>query len=97
MDADFKYTWTIFTVTGTMHVNIKKMGLNAMVDFGTQQGVNQPFDLAPYLKVGALDVSLNNNDIDITLSGSLVSKIASVFIPLIKSSIIPQIIDTVKA
>ena len=40
MNSDFKYTWTIFTVTGSMHVNIKKMGINAMVDFGTQPGVN---------------------------------------------------------
>lgn len=72
-----------------MKVNIKKMGLNALLDVGTQQGVNQPYDLAPYVKVGALDVSLNPNDIDITLDGSLVSKIASIFIPLIKSTIIP--------
>jgi len=42
-------------------------------------------------------VNLDPNDIDITLSGSLVSKIANIFIPLIKSSIIPQIIDQVKA
>lgn len=89
MNADFQYTWTIFTVTGTMQVNIKKMGINAVLDVGTQQGTNQPYDLAPGVKVGALDVILNNNDIDITLSGSLVSKIASIFIPLIKSSIIP--------
>ena len=72
-----------------MKVNIKKMGLNAILDIGTQQGINQPYDLAPSVKVGALDVSLNPNDIDITLDGSLVSKIASIFIPLIKSTIIP--------
>ena len=40
MNSDFKYKWTIFTVTGSMNVNIKKMGINAMVDFGTQPGVN---------------------------------------------------------
>lgn len=52
--------------------------------------------MAPKLTVNALDVSLNPDDIDISLSGSLVSKIANVFIPLIKSSIIPSVIDQAK-
>lgn len=42
------------------------------------------------------DVALNSSDIDITLSGSLVSKIASLFIPLLKSTVIPQVITQVK-
>lgn len=36
---------------------------------------------------------MNPDDIDITLSGSLVAKIASVFIPLFKSTLIPMIVD----
>lgn len=36
---------------------------------------------------------MNPDDIDITLSGSLVAKIASVFIPLFKSTLIPMIVN----
>ena len=40
-----------------------------------------------------MNINMNPDDIDITLSGSLVAKIASVFIPLFKSTLIPMIVD----
>jgi len=50
--------------------------------------------------VGKINVDINPDDIDVTLSGGLVAKIASVFIPLFKSTLIPLIVtqleDTVK-
>lgn len=38
---------------------------------------------------------MNPDDIDIQLTGGLVSKIANILIPLIKSSVVPSIIDQV--
>lgn len=40
-----------------------------------------------------MNININPDDIDITLSGSLVAKIASVFIPLFKSTLIPMIVN----
>lgn len=48
--------------------------------------------MAPKLKVQKSDITINPDDIDVTLSGSLVAKIASVFIPLFKSTIIPLVV-----
>jgi hypothetical protein len=53
-------------------------------------------DLAPKLTASKVDVSINPDDVDIELSGGLVSKIASLLIPLIKSSVIPLIVDDLK-
>jgi hypothetical protein len=41
-------------------------------------------------------ITVNPDDVDIQLTGGLVSKIASVFIPLIKSSIIPDVLKQVQ-
>jgi hypothetical protein len=53
--------------------------------------------MAPKLKVQKSDITINPDDVDITLSGSLVSKIASVFIPLFKSLVIPDVVKTVQS
>jgi hypothetical protein len=45
------------------------------------------------LTVQKFNVNINPDDIDIVLSGSLVAKIASVFIPLFKSTLIPMIVN----
>lgn len=54
-------------------------------------------ELAPKLEVSNVNVAINPDDIDIKLSGSLVSKIASVFIPLFKKTLIPMIVDDLEA
>jgi hypothetical protein len=45
------------------------------------------------LTVQKFNVNINPDDIDIVLSGSLVAKIASVFIPLFQSTLIPMIVN----
>ena len=72
------------------------MGADFQLGLATQPGTPDS-ELAPLLNVNNIDVLLNSSDIDITLSGSLVSKIANIFIPLIKSSIIPSVLDQAKA
>jgi hypothetical protein len=34
-------------------------------------------------------ININPNDIDVTLTGSMVAKIAGIFVPLIKNTLIP--------
>jgi hypothetical protein len=86
--ASFEYKVLFLTVTGDAVIKIEKMGADFQLGLSTQPGTPSS-ELAPLLKVNKIDVQLNSDDIDITVSGSLVSKIANVFIPLIKSSIIP--------
>ena len=58
----------------------------------TQPGTPS-YELAPKLTAHKVAVTLNPDDIDIKLTGSLVSKIANVLIPLIKSTVIPGVIN----
>jgi hypothetical protein len=91
LNCDFSYKYGI-TVTGKADIEIKKLNLDLAIAFGTQPG-NPKTELAPYLDVSKINVIINPNDIDITLSGSLVSKIANIFIPLFKSTLIPMIVS----
>jgi len=92
MVSDFKYTYGILSVTGKATINIKKINMDIELDVGTQSG-SIAGELAPLLKVQKMNINMNPDDIDITLSGSLVAKIASVFIPLFKSTLIPMIVN----
>ena len=91
--ADFSYTYLI-TVRGTASIDIKKLGVDFDLGFDTQPGTPSN-ELAPKLKIVKSDISINPADIDVTLSGSLVAKVASLVIPLIKSSVIPAIVTGV--
>merc|ERR1712166_944320 len=94
MTGDFSYTYWI-TVTGSVDVKVNKMGVDMEIDVSEQksaQGEN-----APKLKVQKSAITINPNDLDISLSGSLVAKIASVFIPMFKSTIIPLVVEQVQA
>jgi hypothetical protein len=71
------------------------MNLDLAIGFSTQPGVPSN-ELAPKLEVSKINVAIDPKDIDIVLSGSLVSKIASVFIPLFKSTLIPMIISSLE-
>lgn len=95
MTADFSYTYFI-TVTGSADVTVKKLGVDLEIDVSEQPGTPNT-EMAPKLKVQKSDITINPDDIDITLSGSLVAKIASVFIPLFKSTIIPLVVEQVQA
>ena len=70
--------------------------MDLAIGFSTQPG-NPSSELAPKLEVSKIDVNINPSDIDIKLSGSLVSKIASVFIPLFKSTLIPMIVEDLES
>lgn len=90
MTADFSYTYWI-TVGGSAKVNVKKMAIDMEIDVSEQAGTPST-QMAPKLKVQKSDITINPDDLDVTLSGSLVAKIASVFIPLFKSTIIPLVV-----
>lgn len=98
MTTDFTFKYFI-KVSGKAAVVIKKLNLDAEFDMTTQPGTPAT-ELAPMVTVGKINVDINPDDIDVTLSGGLVAKIASVFIPLFKSTLIPLIVtqleDTVK-
>jgi len=92
-EGDFHYKYLFFTVDGKIHVDIKDLGVDIDVNVATQAGTPSD-ELAPSVKCGNLAVNLNPDNVDITLSGSgLISKIANVLIPLLKSSVIPSVIQ----
>jgi len=95
LDSDFTFKY-IVSVSGKADIKIKKVGIDFEFDLGTQAG-NPAYELAPMLKVSKTTVNLNSDDIDIKLTGGLVSKVANVLIPLIKSSVIPQMIKTIQS
>merc|ERR1712166_340205 len=95
LTADFSYTYWI-TVSGHADVKVNKMALDMEVDVSEQAGTPST-QMAPKLKVQKSDITINSDDLDITLSGSLVAKIASVFIPLFNSTIIPLVVKQVQA
>jgi hypothetical protein len=95
MSADFSYTYWI-TVGGSAKVHVKKMAIDMEIDVSEQPGTPST-EMAPKLKVQKSDITINPDDLDIELSGSLVAKIASVFIPLFKSTIIPLVVKQVQA
>jgi hypothetical protein len=90
LTADFSYTYWI-TVTGSADVKVNKMAIDMEIDVSEQAGTPST-EMAPKLKVQKSDITINSDDLDISLSGSLVAKIASVFIPLFKSTIIPLVV-----
>lgn len=78
---------------GKADINIKKVGIDIELDLSTQKG-NDTDELAPKISIPKVDIIIDPNDIDIKLTGGLVTKIANIFIPLIKGTIIPSIIKT---
>jgi hypothetical protein len=73
------------------------LGLN-LFDHIWDHGVFEGWDQ----DIGKLDtkkftIDLNPNDIDITLTGGLVAKIANILIPTLKNSVIPDVIKQVES
>lgn len=93
--ADFSYTYLI-TVNGSANINIKKLGVDFDISAEQQPGTPST-EMAPKLKVVRANITLDPSDIDITLSGSLVAKVASLIIPIIKSSVIPQVVSGIQS
>jgi len=65
------------------------------MDLETQPGTPS-WETAPKIGVQKTDIQINPDDVDVKLTGGLVAKIASVFIPFVKSTIIPTIVKTVQ-
>jgi hypothetical protein len=95
MSSDFKYKWLFVTATGTADIKMSDISLDMELGLGTQVS-NTTGELAPKLAVKKSDINVDPSKVDIKLTGSLVAKIASVFIPLFKSTIIPDVIKTVQ-
>ena len=94
LTADFHFKYLFITVDGQADININKAGVDVELDAGTQPGTPS-YELAPKITTQKMVINVNPNDVDIKLTGGLVTRIASVLIPLIKSSVIPSIIDQV--
>lgn len=72
------------------------MGADIELDISTQPGTPS-YDVAPLLSVKNAKINLNSDDIDIDLKGDgFVTKIASILIPLLKSSVIPTVVSQVE-
>ena len=91
MDADFTYKALFITVTGKADIKITNIGIDMELGMSTTTA-NPAYDTAPVLTALKTGVDINPNDVEITLHGGLVTKIASALIPLIKSSLIPSIV-----
>lgn len=96
LTADFHYTYLFITVDGKADITIKKAALDVAISAGTQAGTPS-YELAPKLNADKIDINVNSDDIDVTLTGGLVAKIANILIPLIKSSVIPSLINQVES
>ena len=90
MTADFEFKY-IIKVDGTADINVKNMLVDVELGLSTQPGTPGS-DLAPKLTVVKTNININPDDVDIQLHGGLVSKIANVLVPLIKSSLLPSIV-----
>ena len=94
VNSDFSYKY-IITCTGQIAIDIKKLDVDLELDFLTQPSTPS-WELAPKLAVQKTDITVNPADIDVKLTGGLVAKIASVFIPFVKNSLVPTLIQTVE-
>jgi hypothetical protein len=74
---------------------VHNIGIDFEADVSTQKG-QATTDLAPKVAIPKVNININSDDVDIKLTGGLVSKIAGVFIPFIKGTLIPQIIKQVQ-
>merc|ERR1712166_1100005 len=71
LEADFSYKYFI-TVGGHASVKVKKMSVDMEFDVSEQPGTPSS-EMAPKLKVQKSAITINPDDLDVTLSGSLVA------------------------
>jgi hypothetical protein len=96
LTSDFHYKWSFITVDGKADIKINKASIDAELDTSTQAST-PAYELAPKLNAKKFNIVVNPDDIDITLTGGLVAKIANILIPLLKNSVIPGLINTVES
>jgi len=96
LESDFTFKY-IISVKGQANIKISKINIDFEVDVGTQKA-NDTDQLAPKLTVSKVTIGINPDDVDIKLTGSgAVVRIASIFIPLIKSTILPEIVTQIES
>jgi len=95
LTSDFHYKWTIFNVDGKADIKINKAAIDIELDASTQPST-PAYELAPKLDAKKFTISINPDDIDIQLTGGLVAKIANILIPLLKNSVIPEMIQQIE-
>jgi len=95
LTSDFHYKWSFISVDGKADIKIKKAAIDIELDTSTQQST-PAYELAPKLEANKFTIDVSPDDIDITLTGGLVAKIANILIPLLKNSVIPQLIKQVE-
>jgi len=93
ISSNFTYKYWI-TVSGELAIKINNLGIDMEVDLGIQQVGNEK---APHLTLEKDTINVNPDDVEITLTGGLVSRIASIFIPFLKSTVIPDLITTIRS
>jgi len=86
--ANFTFKVAFFKVSGSADITIKDIGVDAELAL-SEQNAKKKGDMAPKIDARTLNVNVNPDNVDISLKGGLVSKIANILIPLIKSSVIP--------
>lgn len=96
LTSDFTFKYLFITASGQADIKIKNAKIDAKMDLSTQEGTPS-YDLAPKVSVGAFDIDINSNDVDIKLTGGAVASIANILIPLLKSTVLPQVISTAKS
>ena len=87
MTADFQYK-VLFNVDGKADIKIHHIGIDVEADFSLQKGQNTT-EMAPKVAIPKVNVEIDPKNVEVKLSGGLVSKIAGVFIPFIKGTLIP--------
>jgi len=97
MHAAFEFKYLFLDVKGNMEVDFINDGLGAHIPLvlSTQPGTHGT-DLAPKVTCSGIDLVLNPDNVNITLTGGAVAKIAGILIPLIKNTILPEVIKTVE-
>lgn len=94
--SDFHYKWGFISVDGKADIKINKAAIDIELDSSTQESTPS-YELAPKLDTKKFTIDLNPNDIDITLTGGFVAKIANILIPTLKNSVIPDVIKQVES
>ena len=97
MHAAFEFKYLFLDVKGGMEVDFINdgVGVHIPLALGTQPGTHGD-DLAPKVTTTGLQIDLNPDNVNITLTGDLVAKIAGILIPLIKNTILPEVIKQVE-
>lgn len=78
----------MFKINGKADIKMKNIKVDFEVDLSTQKGQGTN-DLAPKVAIPKVNVNISPEDVEVHLRGGLVSRIAGIFVPFIKRTLIP--------